>query len=82
MLTNLPVTTNHSAQTTGADVNPLKFTVNHDALTLHIGTELAIGRALRVTYIVSEHRAFTTNLTFSHNIPLDLSVTGILYQKG
>lgn len=77
----LPVTTNHRPQTAGTDVNALKLSINHDPLLLNVGAELTIGRTLRVTYIVSEHWAFAADFTFSHNIPLNLSVTDVLYQK-
>lgn len=50
---------------TGADVQANAYTINDDALLVHIRAKIPIGAALGETNIIPERLGFTTDITFS-----------------
>ena len=57
-----------AAQATGANIQTLRLTIDHNANALYVRRPNAIGLAVRVAYIVAAHRALRTNLTkLAHN---------------
>jgi len=58
------------AQAACADIATTVLPVDQHALTLDIGAEHSVRRALGVTYVVPEHRGLATDLTLCHDPPL------------
>lgn len=77
----LPSSAGQRSQTACADIEATVLTVNHHALALDIGPKLALGRTLRVTHTMPEHRAFTTYFTLCHNPPLFFDDQVIIPQR-
>jgi hypothetical protein len=66
----LSIPAGKGSQAACADVKTTEHALDHHTLVLDIRTKHALGRTLRVTHIVPEHRAFPADFAFSHNPPL------------
>jgi ABC-type transport system involved in Fe-S cluster assembly fused permease/ATPase subunit len=63
ILRGLPFSTGERSNAASADVKPTVLTVDHHAFALDIRTEHAVGRTLRVTYVVPKHWALAADFT-------------------
>jgi hypothetical protein len=65
-----------SAETPGADVDPLRLSVYLDGCSLNVRLEHPIGLVVRVADLVAEARSLATDVTFTgHTGPLCVSVS-------